>query len=272
MERSPRAPISVVCPTYNSAAFVERALRSIAAQTVLPCEVVVSDDGSSDETVAVVEHFFSNYPEVAGQIVLNRHRGPGATRNAGIRASSSAWIAFLDSDDEWLPTKIERVVAVVESHHEINFICHNEENIGLDGARTVLNYASFFLPAVSISSQLYRRCLFSTSSVTCTRSLLDSQGMFDESLMSAQDYELWLKLSPALKVFFIEEVLGRYIDRPGNITSGSLERRLRNQLRILLRHRAKVPGAVFARALLAWMYNYGPRRLLSGLVSPKSTC
>jgi glycosyltransferase involved in cell wall biosynthesis len=233
--------ISVVCPTYNSAKFIEGTLETVVTQSRLPDEVVISDDGSSDDTLAVVERFAAERGAgIVWRILRNAHHGPGATRNAGISAAGSDWIAFLDSDDLWETNKIAVIAKAIEAAPEANFFSHDELLLKVGGATSVLEYGRRYRAERPLPPQLYFSNMFSTSAVVCRRDLLVQHGCFDETLMSAQDYELWLRLSPAMRPVFVHEVLGRYVERAGNITSSGLKRRFRNEVRIAMMHREKV--------------------------------
>src|SRR5438105_9046670 len=136
--------ISVICPTYNSARFVTRTLESAVQQTRRPDEIIISDDGSTDETVSVVEEFLSAYPQIPHSVLRNPHRGAGATRNSAIQRSSSEWISFLDSDDLWQPQKLQVISQLIEQHPGVNLICHAEEQVALDGSRHIIDYAQWY--------------------------------------------------------------------------------------------------------------------------------
>jgi glycosyltransferase involved in cell wall biosynthesis len=239
--------ISVVCPTYNSASFVLPTLEHVVNQVYLPYEIIVCDDGSADETVSVVRNFLKDHPGIRSQLIVNPHRGPGATRNTAVRHASGDWIAFIDSDDVWLPHKLEVVAQSIRDHSEANFFCHSEEQIRQDGSRQLLDYGKWYDRLKPLPFQLYHRNFFSTSAVTCRRSLLLDSGLFDEFLMSSQDYELWLRMSPQISPYFINDVLGFYYDREGNITSGKIWSRWMNMVRIAYRHRKKttVVGSLY---------------------------
>lgn len=240
--------VSVVIPTFNSAAFIAPTLTSVLNQTLQPMEILVVDDGSSDETVAVTERTLGG--SVARWSVLRcAHAGPGATRNVGIKAAKGQWIAFLDSDDLWGETKLERVAEAQRRQPDANFFCHAEEHRHLDGSVSITDYGSWYRADAPLARQLFRRNLFSTSAVVCRRELLVQHGGFDTTLPSGQDYELWLRLAPALRVSFIREVQGCYVDRAGNITSRSAWTRLWQRLRILTRHKAQVGWARYASAV-----------------------
>lgn len=226
-------------------------------QTRLPDEVVISDDGSQDDTLALVEHFVAESGAgIFWHILRNEHRGPGATRNAGIRKASGDWIAFLDSDDLWEEKKIERITEAIKARPDANFFCHDELLIGKGGETKALEYGRRYRAERPLPAQIYISNMFSTSAVVCRRDLLTEKGYFDETLMSAQDYELWLRLSPNMRPAFVHDILGRYVERTGNITSSGLERRLRNEVRIALIHRHKVSAPWVALRLMRIMLSY----------------
>ncbi|MDB4877491.1 MAG: glycosyl transferase family 2 [Gemmatimonadetes bacterium] len=242
--------ISVVVPAFNAALFVTRTLDTVASQTVRPREVIVADDGSTDDTVQVIEHWALEHPQLVVRVLRCPHRGPGAARNAAIREATGAWIAFLDSDDLWRPEKVERVTAFLSSNPTLNFVCHGEEHLRLDGTADSVDYSELYDPKQRLAPQLFRHNLFSTSAVVCSRQLLLTAGLFDETLMSAQDYEMWLRVAPSIHVGFISAALGTYVERVGNITRGSIAQRRRNHLAILKRYRAYVGAPLYWRAAL----------------------
>jgi len=248
---------SVVCPAYNSQAYILRTLQTVVDQQFGPLELIIIDDGSSDGTPELVEAFLAEHARrFEWSVLRTSHRGPGAARNAGVQAASGEWIAFLDSDDIWFPHKLARVRDVITSDSRVNFICHHEELIKLDGSVVGLDYSSYYTPDRPLPLQMYQRNLFSTSAVACRRDLLVRNGMFDETLMSAQDYELWLRLAPQIVVRFIQERLGQYVERQGNITSGNWRRRMHNELRIAFLHRRQVSFPAFMLRASRVLYAY----------------
>jgi glycosyltransferase involved in cell wall biosynthesis len=257
--------ISVIIPAYQAADYILRTIEAVASQTQRSTEVVVVDDGSTDDTPSVVENFAGKAPSFPLRLVRETHRGPGATRNSGIRAAEAEWVAFLDADDLWHPEKIEVVSKAIRAHPEANFFCHNETIRELDHSYSTSDYSAGFNPGLSVTTQLYERNRFSTSAVVCRRSLLLESGGFDETLSSAQDYELWLRLSPEMIPIFIPEVLGTYIMRRGNISTSRYWLRLLNLLRVRHRHRRRVSRSVFIHAqclaIAAHLMSPGVRRL-----------
>lgn len=225
--------ISVVIPTYNSSEFIERALNSVFSQSELPNEIIISDDGSVDSTLKKVRDIVkTNRMEKICKIILNSHSGPGAARNKGILAASKDWIAFLDSDDFWHVDKIKEVKKQCSSDSEINFICHNEILINYRGKKIFSKYSIRYDSNKSLFDQLYERNMISTSTVICKKEILLNHGLFNENLMSAQDYELWLRIANNIKLEFLEGYYGYYVERKGNITSENKFIRFKNDFYI----------------------------------------
>lgn len=121
--------ISVVIPTYNRRDLLKRALLSMLAQTLLPTEIIVIDDGSTDDTAAMIR---TEFPAV--HYYHQENQGVGSARNTGIQHAIGDWIAFLDSDDEWLPEKLARQQAALAAHPDSR-ICHTEEQWIRNGVR-----------------------------------------------------------------------------------------------------------------------------------------
>ena len=249
--------ISVVCPTFNSESFVETTLLSVLAQTRLPEEIIIVDDGSFDDTLKILKKFQSKHKSLIPiQIFEMNHRGPGAARNKGIKSANCEWIAFLDSDDTWHPSKLDRVQRNIGNSKQVNFICHDEILSNISGKETEMRHSFNFRDTCPLKKQLYFKNFISTSTVVCKKSLLTENDLFDESLMSAQDYDLWLKLSPSMNLLVIRETLGKYIERKGNITSGKLRLRLLNDLKISWRHRHDIPRTIVCLRYLRIFISY----------------
>lgn len=192
--------ISVVIPTHNRAVPVRRALASVFRQTLAPAEVIVVDDGSSDNTEQQVR---DEYPSAV--VISQAQRGVSSARNAGVRAASGNWIAFLDSDDEWLPEKLEHQVRALEA--EPNYLaCHSDEIWIRNGVRV-----NPMKKHTKHGGWIYPFCLplccVSPSSVLLQRETLISAGIFDESLPACEDYDLWLRLFSKIPVLLVDEKL-----------------------------------------------------------------
>jgi glycosyltransferase involved in cell wall biosynthesis len=229
--------ISVVCPTYNSETFIINTLNTVRNQTRQPFELIISDDGSTDDTILKVKEWLHDYNGAETIILSNSHRGPGATRNEGILKAKGDWIAFLDSDDLWYPDKIAMLTDAIIDNSDVNFVFHNENRIGVDGSKSLLHdFGSFFNHEESLTIQVWRYCIFHTSAVSCKKKLLMKVGLFDEKLMSSQDWDLWIKLAPHINYFFISDILGTYVDRPHNITATKSYKGLLDRMKIMTIH------------------------------------
>ena len=253
--------ISVIIPTYHAALFIQKTLASVANQTKQPSEVFIIDDGSIDETCSVVDEFSAAHPALNIRLIRESHQGPGAMRNVGIKAATSEWLAFLDSDDIWYPEKLEIITKAIAENPACNFFCHNEQMLFADGSTSVVDYSRLYSSGLSLPKQLYLHNLFSTSAVVCRRSdVLDVNG-FDENLSSTQDYELWLRMSLNIAPHFIHQVLGIYAIRPGNISSTQRFKRLMNIWRVMIRHRSKAGNGLimsFSLFRLTLLHLLGP--------------
>lgn len=256
MFMDPKKNISVVIPVYEAADFIAGTLATVAAQSVLPLEVVVVDDGSLDNTCEVIEAFCQSNSQLNVRLLREPHLGPGSARNTGIQAAKGTWIAFLDSDDLWMPEKLERMALAHRAMPDANFLCHNEIHRRLNNSEKVNDYSLGYRSDCSLPEQLYAINRFSTSAVICRRDLILSYGGFDNSFPNAQDYEMWLRMSPSIKVLFVTEVLGIYVDRAGNISSGRAWRRFKNIVRVLHRHRKKTSLFIYIKKLMRMFLSY----------------
>ena len=232
--------ISVVVPIYNSGLFISETINSIVNQTFKPFEILIIDDGSTDNSCKIVsEIIVNNNKEINIKLIKGTHNGPGSARNIGIVNASSEWIAFLDSDDFWYENKLQEVVNVINENNTHSFFCHNEHLVKSGFDNKVLDYSRNYKKEKSFSRQLYNYNLFSTSAVVCLKNDLLKVGGFDENLSSAQDYDLWLKMSDFINPFFIKKTLGVYTVRDGNISSRNYFKRLKNIIHVKIRHRSK---------------------------------
>ncbi|OGR09008.1 MAG: hypothetical protein A3K23_03435 [Desulfobacca sp. RBG_16_58_9] len=239
--------VSVIIPTYNRADLVRQAVASVRAQTYRDFEIVVVDDGGTDDTFEVL----STWPELR----LLRHtgrQGVSAARNTGITAARGQWLAFLDSDDLWLPDKLARQIFWLEGQPEL-LICQTEETwvrrgVAVNKPATHRKVAGrIFLPSLA-------RCMISPSAVILNRRLFEDHGVFDATLAAAEDYDLWLRLTWRYDVGLVDEPLA--IKRGGHPDQLSrqwgLDRfRIRALVKLLDEPDLPQPYARAARNLLA---------------------
>ncbi|KPJ93918.1 MAG: glycosyl transferase [Gammaproteobacteria bacterium SG8_11] len=193
-------PVSVIVPTYNRKSLLERAVRSVLAQTVQPQEIIVVDDGSTDDTVAMLQNFDS---EIIYHYQSNQ--GVSKARNSGISLARSPWIAFLDSDDEWLADKLQRQWEALQRHADF-LLCHTEE-IWIRRGKRVNPMNKHQKYGGYIYDKCLPLCAISPSSVMMHRQLFEQVGLFDESLPACEDYDMWLRVCNAHPVLFIDTPL-----------------------------------------------------------------
>ena len=189
--------ISVIIPTYNRADVLSRALDSVFAQTTPPYEVIVVDDGSSDDTATLMQQ---HYPDCT--YLQQENRGVSSARNLGIQHANGEWLAFLDSDDEWLPGKLAEQVELLQQQPEQR-ICHTEEIWVRNGTRV-----NAMKKHTKTGGYIFKRCLplcvISPSAVMIHRDIFDQVGLFDENLPACEDYDLWLRICARHSVAYVE--------------------------------------------------------------------
>ena len=193
--------VSVIIPTFNRKALVRDAVASVRAQAEVTVETIVVDDGSTDGTPAALADEFGDRI----QIISTANRGVSAARNLGVAQSRGEWIAFLDSDDRWLPGKLAAQMEFFAAHPQAA-ICQTEEIWIRDGVR-VNPAARHRKPSGDIFAASLRLCLVSPSAVILQRYLFDRVGGFDTSLPACEDYDLWLRISRDTPVWLVDEPL-----------------------------------------------------------------
>ena len=189
--------VSVVIPTFNRSDLLSRALTSVQRQTFKPLEIIIVDDGSTDETRQMVEKAFPDC-----RYLHQPNGGVSSARNLGIEASRGKWIALLDSDDEWLPEKLANQLQLMTDLPD-HPLCHTGE-IWVRNGRRVNAMKKHAKSGGWIFSNCLPLCVISPSSSLIKRSLFDEIGLFDESLPACEDYDLWLRVCSRYPVAYLE--------------------------------------------------------------------
>jgi len=192
--------ISVVIPSYNRHHTLQRALRSVYAQSSAVDEVILVDDGSSDDSVTLVAREF---PQV--QVLRQPNQGVSAARNRGIRAAHYEWIALLDSDDSWMPHKIETLRAAAAAHP--GYVLYHSDEIWIRRGVRVNPMRKHRKSGGWIFCQCLPLCAISPSAAVIQKAALLDLGLFDESMPACEDYDLWLRLCHRYPVHYIDEAL-----------------------------------------------------------------
>ncbi|MEA3411561.1 MAG: glycosyltransferase [Pseudomonadota bacterium] len=222
------ADISVIIPTRDRAHCLGRALESVLAQTAPPDEIIVIDDGSTDDTPTLV----SGYSGV--RFVRQPTAGVSSARNRGIRETRCGWLAFLDSDDTWEPAKLQQQCDALTARPGF-LVCHTDE-VWIRHGRRVNAMNKHAKHGGMIFDKCLPRCVISPSSVMIHRRLFDLVGTFDEDLPACEDYDLWLRICARYPVLYIED---RLITKYGG-HDDQLSRRFRAMDRFRLRALEKI--------------------------------
>jgi len=213
------APVSVIMPAYNAEATVARALASIARQTLVPAEVIVVDDGSSDATAETARAMQERMGGAKLIVVTQENKGAGAARNRAIAAATQPYLAFLDADDEWLGEKLERSMQVMQDGDYL-LVAHDYLDATPDGD-VHIDCRRRFEENPDPYVTLYLKGYIPSISVVTKRDAVVAAGGFDETLRNAQDFDLWLKLlaDPGTRFTLFGEALARYHHVDGSIMS-----------------------------------------------------
>ena len=190
--------VSVIIPTYNRAWTVSEAIDSVLAQDYPNFELIIVDDGSTDDTQIVLKKYQDKI-----NVIYQKNCGVSAARNKGVLKSNGEFIAFLDSDDLWEKKKLSCQVDFFIENPEA-LICQTEE-IWIRNGKRVNPKVKHIKPSGMIFEQSLYLCLVSPSAVMIKRKLLDKVGLFDENLLSCEDYDLWLRISVEHPIYLTPE-------------------------------------------------------------------
>ncbi len=222
--------VSVIIPTYNRKHTLGRAIESIISQTIKPLEIIIVDDGSNDGTREWIKQ---EYPFI--KYLNQNNSGVSASRNRGIFSANGNWIAFLDSDDEWIPEKLERQLSILSSDKEAVF-CHTNEIWIRNGTRV-----NQMRKHQKYGGYIFEKCLdmcrISPSSSIIKKEVFDHIGYFDESLIVCEDYDLWLRIAAHYKILFLDQPLikkyGGHVDQLSRVKGGIEKYRIQSLEKIL---------------------------------------
>ena len=192
--------ISVIIPVFNRAKLIYRSINSVINQTYPVNEIIVIDDGSKDGTYDLVKR---DFPQVI--LIYQENKGVSNARNVGIKLAKSKWIAFLDSDDEWLPKKVEKQINLLNTNFSYK-ICHTDEvwirnQIRVNPMKKHRKYGG------EIYNKCLPLCVISPSSIIIHKDIFNDVGLFDESLPVCEDYDMWLRICSKYSVLYLDQEL-----------------------------------------------------------------
>ena len=193
--------VSVVIPTYNRVPYLGRAITSVLKQSYPVNEIIVIDNGSTDQTLSFIKKNFTRI-----RVITEKKRGVSFARNLGIKNCKYNWIAFLDSDDEWITDKIEKqFVLLKESNFKYQFIHTNE--IWIKNGMLKNQKKKHLKKGGYIFEDCLDICKISPSSVLIKKELFDRYGLFDNKFKVCEDYELWLRIASKIKIGYLDKPL-----------------------------------------------------------------
>jgi len=201
--------VSVIIPTHNRAEFLRSAITSVLNQTFQDFEIVIVDDASKDHTREVV----ANFNDTRIKVIHNQvSKGDAGARNVGIMNSKSEYIAFLDDDDEWLPEKLKIQTCLLDdSHLEVGGIC--------TAYFTIEKRCGQILSTVNPKMiDLSKGNPIATSSILLRRECFEKCGLFDESMLTCSDYDMWIRISKNFSFKIIENALVKYYFNENGLT------------------------------------------------------
>jgi glycosyltransferase involved in cell wall biosynthesis len=240
--------VSVVIPCFNRKKTLSRSIDSVVNQTYKPSEIIIVDDGSTDGTR---DFILNSYPNI--KYFFQPKKGVSSARNKGIRESSSDWVAFLDSDDEWLPQKLEKQINQLGKYSEI-FISHTNEIWIRNGVRV-----NQMKKHQKYGGYIFDKCLdicrISPSSVLIHKRVLKDVGVFDEALQVCEDYDLWLRITSKYSVLFERELLivkyGGHKDQLSKVKEGIEQFRIQSLEKILALNHLTEDQFIMTKNMLA---------------------
>lgn len=196
--------VSVVIPTYNRKATLERAILSVLSQTYTDWELIIVDDGSTDGTEELVEKYIS---ERIHYIKSEVNQGVSKTRNIGIRHAKGEYVAFLDSDDEWVAEKLEKQLKTMQEKGTKVVYCRFSRQYGEEGTEIMPHMERTEKLEGDIFYELLLGNYIGTPTMLIARDILEEVGGFNEELRNLEDYELILRIAKDFYIAFTEEIL-----------------------------------------------------------------
>lgn len=263
-----RSLVSIIIPTYNSAEYIAETIDSALKQTYEPKEVIVVDDGSTDNTRDIIKSYVRRV-----KYIRKENGGPASARNLGIKESNGEFIALLDSDDIWLPEKLEFQIKLIEDDDRIGLVGCNSCWISKDGV--ILDnirkgeYRNYTERRDFLRRLMFSNVVSSGSNACLRRECFEKVGLFDEdvNLKGVEDWDMWLRVFQYYDIKFVEKILLKKREREGSVCSpGNIDRMLKNELymvrkefreNILFPRNALLKGRILSYRYLCagWTYN-----------------
>lgn len=223
---------SVIIPSYNRENELPKSIESVLNQTYKNFELIIVDNGSTDDTKELVEKYQKTDSRI--KYLWQENSGsPAGSRNTGIKKSLYDWVAFLDSDDYWYPSKLEEVKKVIENNNDLIAVSHYEDKYVNNIFNSTLKHGE------KLSSDTYNDLLFngnnlSTSAMCVRKDKIEEVKYFDErrDYFAVEDYDMWMKLSKVGKFYYIDKALGVFSISDNNMSNNN--ELINNNLKVLV--------------------------------------
>ncbi len=243
--------VSVIIPTYNRPHYICEAIDSVLAQTFLDYEIIVVDDGSTDHTAEVLKKYGDRI-----RYIYQENLGPPGAMNTGVRHAKGEYYVILGNDDALMPDMLERQVAVLDQNPDVAFVC----------AGTYFMDANSEIYKTSVDGryreQSFKSLLFDNFvwhlTVVIRRKVSEEMGHFDESLLTNQDHDLWIRIATKYRFEYTNRPLAKFRRHPGNFSKG-LDLHLKDHLTILDKPviRSRLRGTEYRKFRAVNYYRFG---------------
>jgi len=195
--------ISVIIPTYNRSEFIEQTINSVLNQTKMPNEIIIVDDGSTDNTYEIIAKLIDIYPCI--KYIKQTNSGVSNARNTGIINSINNWLCFLDSDDIWNENKIEEQINFHTNNPTVLF-SHSDE-VWKFNTKIIKKKKHQLKPSGDCFLENINNTLIGASTIMIHKSIFEKVGLFDENLIACEDFDMWLRILYHYELGYIDEEL-----------------------------------------------------------------
>jgi glycosyltransferase involved in cell wall biosynthesis len=248
------ATVDVIIPSFNAAKYLPAALESVFSQTFDDWQILLVDDGSTDNTAEVVAPFLDRFgPRI--KYIKQSNRGLPAARNTAIRASTAEFLALLDADDVWLPCRLLESLKVLAERPQAGLAYGLITRIDPEGRLGGTFKGNLRFAEGRVASHIYMRKIeLPCPTITFRRRCIDEVGMFDEAMRATEDRDLWLRIALRYEVAFVPKVIAYYRMSPNSMSTDP-QRMLQAQLQFIRKHYGSEGCGLRARQI-AWARVY----------------
>ena len=298
--------VSAIVPSFNRSDLLISALESIGSQTHRPIEIVVVDDGSTENICEVVQQWAEKYEEKEGLVVRctrQQNLGANAARNLGIQEAKGEYVAFLDSDDCWQPEKLEKQLRIFAQDDRVGGVYCGLVNVDLASGIKETPTPTVYPEGDLLQQLLIHDVTEPTSCWMVRKECFQEAGLFDTSLPARQDWDMWIRLSEKYTIGCVPEILVEMGNHSGERVRSKAEREIeahqvifqkyvglrkrfpfrvslaarsamyRRRGRVYFHRNISTPKAVFfeTAAILVWPFNFDSYAALLGIMLPKKS-